>query len=271
MFESGDYPLISIVTPVYNGSQYIEQLIQSVLEQDYPRIEHLIIDDGSNDHGATVAILQRYPHLRWWTRPNKGQYATLNEGLLAAGGEIFTTISADDWYAGPTAVGSIMDLWRQRRQYDGICGRYIVADAQGHPLSRPTAPWRWPRSLIYYYNYLPHLALLVDRRLLLERQIRFDESLRYSGDRDWAIQLHRSNFRICFVRPPVAYYRFHPAQLTFSGGDRARQEWKRLLRRYNRSYLVCRMAQSASRCHYLFSKLCYCLRRGTLPKRSRKR
>ena len=78
-------PLITIITPVYNGAEYLDELIQSVLRQDYPNIEHLIIDDGSQDGGATVSVLQKYPHLRWWSRENKGQYATMNEGLF--GGE----------------------------------------------------------------------------------------------------------------------------------------------------------------------------------------
>ena len=65
-------PLVSIITPVYNGAEYLNEMIQSVQRQDYPNIEHLIIDDGSQDDGATVAILEKYPHLRWWSRENKG-------------------------------------------------------------------------------------------------------------------------------------------------------------------------------------------------------
>src|SRR5438876_704742 len=73
-----------------------DELIKSVLEQDYLHIEHIIIDDGSTDDGATVEVLKRYPHLRWWSRENKGQYATLNEGLATARGSVVGIISADD-------------------------------------------------------------------------------------------------------------------------------------------------------------------------------
>src|SRR5574341_2572398 len=81
-------PLVTIMTPVYNGAAYLEELIASVRDQDYPYVEHLIIDDGSTDNGVTVEILRKYPHLRWWSRPNQGQYATMNEGLQAAQGEL---------------------------------------------------------------------------------------------------------------------------------------------------------------------------------------
>jgi glycosyltransferase involved in cell wall biosynthesis len=58
--EMNAQPLVSIITPVYNGAEYLDELIQSVLRQDYPNIEHLIIDDGSQDDGATVSVLKKY-------------------------------------------------------------------------------------------------------------------------------------------------------------------------------------------------------------------
>ena len=64
-------PLVSIITAVRNGSRYLSALIESVLAQDYPRIEHIVIDDGSDDDDATIRILEQYPHLRWWTRENQ--------------------------------------------------------------------------------------------------------------------------------------------------------------------------------------------------------
>ena len=57
--EMNAQPLVSIITPVYNGAEYLDELIQSVLRQDYPNIEHLIIDDGSQDDGATVSVLKK--------------------------------------------------------------------------------------------------------------------------------------------------------------------------------------------------------------------
>ena len=62
---------VSIITPAYNGAEYLEELFESVLKQDYPNIEHIIVDDGSQDNGATISILQKYPHLHWRSRPNR--------------------------------------------------------------------------------------------------------------------------------------------------------------------------------------------------------
>src|SRR5215207_4022064 len=96
-----DNVLVSIITAVRNGAPYLESLIESVLAQDYTNFEHIIIDDGSDDNDATVSILKRYPHIRWWSCENKGQYATQNEGLVAAKGSIVGIISADDVYLTP--------------------------------------------------------------------------------------------------------------------------------------------------------------------------
>src|SRR3990172_9086208 len=83
--------LISVITAVYNGADYLPDLIESVQAQDYTHYEHIIIDDGSTDDGATVAVLQRYAQadsrIRWWTRENKGQYTTQNEAIEAARGD----------------------------------------------------------------------------------------------------------------------------------------------------------------------------------------
>src|ERR1035437_2844540 len=96
MTDSPSCPLVSIITPVYNGAMYLDKLIQSIQNLDYPNIEHIIIDDGSTDNEATINVLKKYSHLRWWTRPNRGQYATMNEGLEAAKGEFICFICADD-------------------------------------------------------------------------------------------------------------------------------------------------------------------------------
>ena len=127
-----DPPLVSIITPVYNGAQYLEELIQSVRGQEYPRIEHLIIDDGSTDGGSTLAILKRNPHLRWWSRENRGQYATMNEGLQAAHGDIVCFVSADDLLV-PGAVGRAAEFFRRCPECDVAIGRTQFITESGAP------------------------------------------------------------------------------------------------------------------------------------------
>ena len=108
-------PLVSIVTPTFNSARYLEELLQSVEGQDYPQIEHIVIDDDSRDEGAAVDLLRRHPNVKWCSRENRGQYSTLDEGFRAATGEFVTTISEDDRYVDPGAVGAVAQSSRRRR------------------------------------------------------------------------------------------------------------------------------------------------------------
>lgn len=89
----------SVITPVYNGSAFLEELILNVQKQDYiGDIEHIIINDGSTDDGATQNIIDKYPHLVTRSRSNFGQYASINEAIKLATGDFLVIISADDLF-----------------------------------------------------------------------------------------------------------------------------------------------------------------------------
>jgi glycosyltransferase involved in cell wall biosynthesis len=89
-------PLVSVVTPSLNQCSFIEETIRSVAEQDYARIEHIVVDGASTD--GTVEVLQRYPHLRWLSEPDDGQSAAIRKGFNLAQGEIFGWLNSDDYY-----------------------------------------------------------------------------------------------------------------------------------------------------------------------------
>jgi glycosyltransferase involved in cell wall biosynthesis len=207
-------PLVSIVTPTYNSALYLDELLRSVEAQDYPRIEHIVIDDGSRDNGATVALLQRHPQVRWWTRENRGQYATLNEGFRAATGDFITTISADDCYADSGALGALVTFLTKHPEYDAAHGYTRHIDEHGNPA--PLQPFqRYPYWMLRYnLGFIGHCSLLVKRQRLIEDGLLFDESLRFIGDADWLIRLYQAGYRFGRVERFIGAYRHHDEQVT---------------------------------------------------------
>ena len=238
-----DKPLISVITPAFNGAAYLEDLIASVQGQDYPRIEHIVIDDGSADGGATVDLLGRFPHLRWWSRENRGQFHTLNEGIQAATGDVVTIISADDRYVAPSSFSRVIAYWRERPALGLVYGRVRHIDPAGAPLPfetsveprGPFSPWMLRhRSCIY------HCSLFVERRLVTGREIVFDPAFRFLGDWDWISRLLATGVAAGYLAEPLSEYRDHPEQVTTrTREDVWRKEARAVCVRTRASYPVC--------------------------------
>jgi glycosyltransferase involved in cell wall biosynthesis len=91
-----DKPLVSVIIPVYNGSNYLDIAIQSVLNQDYENIELIVVNDGSNDNGKTRCIALKYDSLKYFEKKNGGVYSALNFGIERMVGDFFLWLSHDD-------------------------------------------------------------------------------------------------------------------------------------------------------------------------------
>jgi glycosyltransferase involved in cell wall biosynthesis len=133
-------PLVSIVTPTYNMAGFLEEAIQSVLSQDYPNIEYIVMDGGSTD--GSLELLRKYEgRLRWFSGPDGGQTDAINKGFLQSRGAIFAFLCADDTYL-PGAVRKAVKHMVANPQYAGIYGEGYLTGEAGNILSRyPTKPF----------------------------------------------------------------------------------------------------------------------------------
>jgi glycosyltransferase involved in cell wall biosynthesis len=112
-------PKISIVTPSFNQAEFLEATIQSVLSQNYPNLEYIIIDGGSTDN--SIEIIKRYEsHLYFWcSEPDGGQYEAINKGFSHATGEIMAWLNSDDLYC-PWALKTIASILTEQPEIEWI-------------------------------------------------------------------------------------------------------------------------------------------------------
>lgn len=234
-------PRVSIITPVFNGADYLAECIESVRSQDYPNLEHIVIDDGSTDHGETVKILQGYPHLNWWTRPNRGQYPTMNEGLHKAAGEIVCFFSADDLLL-PGAVSRAVEALQQSTSAEGVYGQiqFVLQDGSDYPVSQilHTGPgWLYP-----YFRFLSHASLFLRKSSLIEHGLLFSENLKYTGDYDWFIRMVDTDIRLTYIPEVFAKVRLHANQSSQQHRDVIQAEHRAVLSAHGKSRLLFTLA-----------------------------
>lgn len=125
-------PLVSIVTPSFQQGKFLRQCIESVLAQDYPRIEYFVFDGGSTDESR--AILESYGDRFFWkSAPDGGQTQAINAGLRRARGTILAYLNSDDVLL-PGAVSTVVAEWQRRPELDLLYGRAHFIDETGNIL-----------------------------------------------------------------------------------------------------------------------------------------
>ena len=133
-----DLPLMTIVTPAYNQADYLSETIDSVLAQDYPNIEYIVIDDGSTD--CTSEILKQYDgRIRWESQDNMGQAATLNKGWAMGSGEIIGYLSSDDLLKSD-AVSALVRCLLERPEVVLVYPDFELIDAMGKHIRNVSTP-----------------------------------------------------------------------------------------------------------------------------------
>jgi GT2 family glycosyltransferase len=125
---------ISIVTPSFNQARYLENTIQSVLAQDYPKVEYMVIDGGSID--GSVEIIKKYENrLAYWiSEKDNGQADAINKGLAHAKGEIVAWLNSDDYYL-PKAVSSVVKVFEENPDVVMVYGDMLAVDKHGQTIN----------------------------------------------------------------------------------------------------------------------------------------
>ena len=204
-------PLISIITASLNRAPMLAEAIGSVLEQEYPEYEHIIVDGCSTD--GTAELFQQHRHLKVIREPDQSVYDALNKGIRAAQGEIVVLLNSDDLLAPGALATGVQAL--ATGEYDLAVGAADIFTTEKILAShRNAADLRLSLRNITFGNPLPNARFY--RRALLERTGDFDLRYRLGSDRDWLLRMLRLNPREAVMEQLVYRYRRHGESLTIN-------------------------------------------------------
>ncbi len=225
---SAAQPLVSVVTPSFNQAAFLEATMRSVLDQDYPNLEYIVVDGGSTD--GSVEVIRRYEErLAYWSsEPDAGQTEAINKGFARARGEILAWLNSDDVYR-PGAVAAAVEALRRHPEAGMVYGQADYIGVGGETIGRfPSAPTDL-RRLRRGYVHIPQQAAFF--RASLWRLVGpLDPSFYFAMDYDLWVRLAALS-PIRHIRQVWAAFRLHDDAKTLAAAARCWPEMWRVHRR----------------------------------------
>jgi len=220
-------PKITVITPSYNQAQYLETTIRSVLDQDYPNLEYIVIDGGSTD--GSVEIIKRYAEriAYWVSEPDHGQSHAINKGIQKATGEWIGWQNSDDIYY-PNAFKIIAQKITQCPSMDLITGDINLIDENGEII----------RDMRYvkptYQSVLAEGMVLTNqaafwKRSLHQRLVCLNEGLHYAFDYEWFLRAFSEPIRATHVSEIIGALRCHDNTKTSQYQQKFIEEYQNIL------------------------------------------
>ena len=199
-------PRISIITPSYNQAEFLERTILSVLNQNYPNLEYIIMDGGSTD--GSVEIIKKYEkYLSYWvSEKDHGQADAINKGFQKATGDLVAWQNSDDIYL-PNAFLNLANTYKKKPDYDIYFGNVylidendkIIREMRFHPFS--------VNHLIYYDWNLTSQATFWKRKIFDE--VGYLKDYNVCFDWEWFIRLGKKRYKFFFIHEFMGAYRIH--------------------------------------------------------------
>jgi glycosyltransferase involved in cell wall biosynthesis len=231
MIES---PLVSVITPSFNQARYLEATIQSVIGQDYPRIEYIIVDGGSTD--GSVDVIKKYQDkLSWWvSEKDKGQTDAINKGFNRAKGEILAWINSDDTY-NPGAVGEAVKYLVNHPEVALVYADCNFIDEEDRIIGKFNSAQTDIRRLRRGYVHIPQQTMFFRAKYWKELGP-LDPSFYFAMDYDlWTRIAAHAPFKY-LAGKTWANFRLHTSGKTIAADDRCWPEMLRVHYRDNGSF-----------------------------------
>jgi glycosyltransferase involved in cell wall biosynthesis len=225
-----NYPKISVITPSYNQGQYIEETILSVLNQNYPNLEYLIMDGGSNDN--TVEVIKKYADkiTFWVSEKDKGQAEAINKGFKKATGDILCWLNSDDYYFNDTLhyIAKNLDVSKKEILFGEVDHIF-----EPHGKIKPSnVKNKYENYQLELYDFIIQPGSFWTKKVW-EEVGEVNENLHFVFDWDWFVRAKKVNTNFKYHKRTLAMYRVHDAHKTSNGGQKRQKEIEYILREYS--------------------------------------
>ncbi len=220
-------PRVTVVTPSFNQGRFIRATIESVLSQDYPNLEYIVMDGGSTDETASV-VRDYAGRLTWISERDRGQSHAINKGFRLGRGEILSWLNSDDVFL-PGAVATAVTALQRSPRAGAVYGEVYLMDVAGKvtgrfPATEPFNLWK----LIHLSDYILQQTAFF-RRSVLDEVGYLDERLHYVMDWDLLIRIAKRH-RLEYVPQYMGCLREYPEAKSSAGGFRRIRELGAMLR-----------------------------------------
>jgi len=221
-------PRITVVTPSLNQGRFLEETILSVLGQEYPNLEYIVLDGGSTD--GSVEVIRKYEgHLAYWvSEKDQGQAAAINQGFARATGEILAWLNSDDTYLPGTLahIAATLDPTRADILF-GNCRHLAASETYGSDVRRKHGAMNLALA-----DYIIQPSTFWTRKAW-DATGPLDESLVFAFDWDWFIRARTAGVALRPDDRYLAVYRMHGEHKSGTGGERRRKELAEIYRRHS--------------------------------------
>jgi glycosyltransferase involved in cell wall biosynthesis len=207
------YPRISIVTPTFNRADYLEETILSVLNQNYPNLEYIIIDGGSTDH--TIDIIKKYESsLAYWiSEPDQGMYYAIQKGFEKSTGEILAWLNSDDKYH-EGCLNVVANIFSELETVDWITGTPSLFNEDGLCVKIfPCARWSESRFWVGDYRWIQQESIFWRRSLWEKAGSTLDLTNKFAADFELWCRFFKYS-KLNSVETVLSGFRFHGNQIS---------------------------------------------------------
>lgn len=234
-------PKISIITPTLNQAGFIRQTIESVLNQQYPNLEYIVMDGGSTD--GTLNILKRYTgKITWYSKKDKGQTSAINTGIANSTGEIIGYLNSDDMLE-PGCLGKVARFFTVNNDYLWVTGKCRIIDSLGNPIRSLITGYKnfWLKyfrlkQTIFVLNYISQPATFWKREVLDLAGI-FNEQYHLSMDYDYWLRLWQIGDP-GYIDEYIASFRIHENSKGYNYFKKQMEESTGIIRKFSKSGII---------------------------------